>query len=585
MSNSSHHSTGEDDILIFAPAGRDAGVVRQMLESGGLSGRVDSDGARLLAALPSGECGGAILTDEALSRLDLATLSAALDAQPPWSDFPIILLSHRGQTMRQGSRSIEELGNVTILERPLHPTTLISAARSALRSRRRQRLAAAYLREREAAEAALRDLAETLEQKVAERTRALAQANDRLTAEIAERERAEAKLLQSQKMEAIGQLTGGIAHDFNNLLTAVVGSLDLLIRRTNDEKLLRLARNAMQGAERGAQLTAQLLAFSRRQQLAPEAVDPNAIVARMGDLLARTLGTHVTVETELDPELWPALADPTQLEMAILNLAINARDAMSRGGRLIIATANAPAPPPALAAELPAGPYVSVAVRDDGMGMSPSTLARAFEPFYTTKAQGKGTGLGLSQVYGFARQSGGGLTVESREGEGTEVAIYLPRSEGAVVAAHPAVIRNESGRGAHILLVDDDHDVRSVAAAMLEELGYRVTPAAGATMALDLLGGGGFDLLLTDVAMPGVNGVELVKRVRKIQPDLPVLFATGYADIDAFGQTLSEEEVVKKPFRMVELASRVEATLAEGGRTTARATAKVVPLRGRGPAE
>jgi C4-dicarboxylate-specific signal transduction histidine kinase len=278
---------------------------------------------------------------------------------------------------------------VTILERPLHPASLISAARSALRGRLRQRLAAEHLEERETARAALRNLADTLETKVEERTRDLAAANDRLTAEIADRERAEARLIQAQKMEAVGQLTGGLAHDFNNLLTAVVGSLDLLLRRTDDEKLRRLARNALTAAERGAQLTAQLLAFSRRQRLTPSAVDPNEVISGTGDMLARTIGPHIRVETQLDPHLWQAMADRTQIEVMILNLAINARDAMAGGGRLTISTRNVPAVPAELAGELTPGEYIAIAVTDTGTGMSSSVLAKAFEPFFTTKEQAK----------------------------------------------------------------------------------------------------------------------------------------------------------------------------------------------------
>lgn len=567
----------EDFLLVFAPAGRDASVIQQMLASGGVRAEIDPDGANLLSVLSEGRAAGALVTDEGLSRIDPSMLRQALDAQPPWSDFPLILLSRRGETMRQGSRSIGELGNVTILERPLHPATLVSSALSAIRSRRRQRLAEAYLRQRETAEAALRELAETLEQKVQDRTRELAAANDRLTAEIAERERAEAKLVQSQKMEAIGQLTGGIAHDFNNLLTAVVGSLDLLMRRTGDEKLLRLARNAMQGAERGAQLTAQLLAFSRRQRLTPEPIDVNSVVSRMGDLLARTLGAHVRVETRLDPGLWTALVDPTQLEMAVLNLAINARDAMSNGGRLTISTRNVAAPPRRVGGDLAPGAYVAISVRDDGAGMSPATVARAFEPFFTTKTHGKGTGLGLSQVYGFARQSNGTVTLDSREGEGTDVTIYLPRTEAQAGALNSNQDRSAGRASARILLVDDDDAVRTVAAAMLEELGYDVAAVESGPAALNVLREASFDLLLTDVSMPGMSGVELARRAREVAPAMKLLFASGYADIDAFGQKLAEEEVVKKPYRVADLAARVETAL--GSDQSAAGGSKIVPLR------
>jgi signal transduction histidine kinase len=554
--------SSRDRFLVIAPAGRDARVLGQLLGSANLDYDTDEDGNALLAALVAGEAAGAIVTDDALSRIDPARLREAIEHQPPWSDFPFVLLARRGDT-RQGSRSIEELVNVTILERPLHPASLVSAARSALRGRLRQRLAARHLEELERARGELRELADTLEAKVRERTRDLASANDRLTAEIAERERAEARLLQAQKMEAVGQLTGGIAHDFNNLLTAVVGSLDLLLRRTDDEKLRRLAGNALQAAERGARLTSQLLSFSRRQRLSPTPVQPNDVVSGMGDMLARTIGSHVRVETRLDPGLWKALADPTQLEVMMLNLAINARDAMPGGGRLTISTANIEEVPPGLAAELSPGEYVAIAVSDTGSGMPPAVLARAFEPFFTTKPQGKGTGLGLSQLYGFAKQSGGTARIESREGEGTKVTIYLPRTIEAAAAEPVLAIETRAASRARLLVVDDDDDVRQVAAAMVEEIGYEVVSVDSGQAALKALEGQHFALLLTDVVMPGMSGVELARRVRQLHPKLPILFASGYADVQTFGAELTDERVLKKPYRIAEVAARITGLLGE----------------------
>jgi CheY-like chemotaxis protein len=364
-------------------------------------------------------------------------------------------------------------------------------------------------------------------------------------------------------MEAVGQLTGGIAHDFNNLLTAVVGSLDLLLRRTDDEKLRRLARNALQAGERGAQLTAQLLAFSRRQRLSPTPIQPNDIVRGMGDLLARTIGPQIRVETRLQSDLWHALADPTQVEMLILNLAINARDAMPSGGRLTISTSNVDSPPPALREELAPGQYVVIAVGDTGTGMSPEILARAFEPFFTTKPQGQGTGLGLSQLYGFAKQSGGTARIESRIGEGTTVSVYLPRSKADTKAERVVELAPTAPAAVNILLVDDDDDVRQVAAAMIEELGYTVIGANGGEAALKSLGDSRVALLVTDVAMPAMNGVELAREARARCPDLPVLFASGYADLDRFGAELEHESVLKKPYRLADLAARISAALAE----------------------
>jgi signal transduction histidine kinase/ActR/RegA family two-component response regulator len=549
-----------EPFLIVAPAGRDAEVVRQLLASAKIEAVVDVSGELLLKALADGSAAGAVVTDDALMRIDQASLDEGIANQPPWSDFPFVLLVRRGD-QREGPKTIEAAMNATVLERPLHPASLISAARAAVRARARQRLAAEHLAERERAENELRELAETLEHKVAERTRDLAAANDRLMSEIAERERAESRLIQAQKMEAIGQLTGGMAHDFNNLLTVVVGSLDLVMRRCDDEATLRLARNALQAAERGANLTAQLLAFSRRQRLSPVALDINKVIVGMRDMLARTIGPHIQIETELEAEMWPALADPTQLEVMLLNLAINSRDAMPHGGRIRIETHNIDSIPQPLTTELGPGEYVCISVSDDGPGMPPEVLAHAFEPFFTTKSHGKGTGLGLAQLYGFAKQSGGAARIESEIGKGTTVAIYLPRTLEKVSA--DAVGRPDSHRGrrARILVVDDDNEVRAVTSDTIKEIGYQVVAVASAEDAVAKLTNERFDLLITDVAMPGTNGVELARRARLIDPEMPVLFSSGYADVQMFGEELSDETVLKKPFRISEVAARIATSL------------------------
>jgi signal transduction histidine kinase/ActR/RegA family two-component response regulator len=558
-------------FLIVAPAGRDADVIRQLLASANLDAVVDPVGDLLLEALHDGSAAGAIITDDALRRIDHTRVAQAIGHQPPWSDFPFILLVRRGGT-REGPKAIEVVMNATVLERPLHPASLISAARAATRARARQRLAAEYLAERERAERRLRDFTETLEQKVADRTRDLASANDRLTAEIAERERAEARLIQAQKMEAIGQLTGGIAHDFNNLLSVVVGSLDLALRRCDDESVIKLVRNALQAAERGANLTAQLLAFSRRQRLSPAALDINTIIESMREMAARTIGPHVQIESDLEPGTWRALADRTQLELMLLNLAINARDAMPGGGKVVIRTRNIPEVPRALAPELDPGEYVCISVHDDGPGMAPEVLAHAFEPFFTTKSHGKGTGLGLAQLYGFAKQSGGAARIESEIGKGTTVFIYLPRTHDQV--AQEPLGRHDGHRGgrARILLVDDDEEVRTVTSEMIGELGYRVCAVATCEEALERVGAERFDLLITDVLMPGMNGVELARRVRNLGAELPIIFSSGYADVQVFGEELSDEAVLKKPFRIAEAARRIEAALKTGVRSDAAVT-------------
>jgi signal transduction histidine kinase len=552
-----------DALLIVAPEGRDSSVLQALLADVGLAGRVDQTGEILLKAIENGDYAGAIITDEAITRVGLAELRAVVDRQPTWSDFPFIILVRRGQRENKAT-GLEQSLNATLLERPLHPASLVSSARSAVRGRSRQRIAARHLEELEEARAELRQLAVSLETKVRDRTRDLAAANDRLTAEIAERERAEARLIQAQKMEAVGQLTGGIAHDFNNLLTAVIGSIDLLLRRLVGERERRLAGNALLAAERGAKLTAQLLAFSRRQRLSPEPLNTNDVVSHMSDLLSRSLGPRIRLETQLEAGLWSALADRTQLEMMILNLAINGRDAMPSGGKLKISTSNLSSVPMDLHSELHEGEYVCIAVEDTGKGMSPGVAARAFEPFFTTKEPGKGTGLGLSQLYGFARQSGGTARIDSREGEGTKVTLYLPRTVQKVDRALAALPKTNGQAGARILLIDDDDDVREAAAAIIEELGYSVTAVDHAPEALDLVEKHRFDLAITDVMMPGMNGVELARELKLLSPHLPILFATGYADVEEFGGDLDANALIRKPFRMTELASHIANALGAG---------------------
>jgi len=553
-----------DAMLIVAPEGRDASVLLELLAGVGISAQIDQSGDALLRAIETGGYAGAIITDEAITRVGLTELRAAVDRQPTWSDFPFIILVRRNQRETRSTDGLEQSLNATLLERPLHPASLVSAARSAVRGRLRQRLAARHLDELESARAELRLLAASLETKVRERTRDLGAANDRLTAEIAEREKAEARLIQAQKMEAVGQLTGGIAHDFNNLLTAVIGSIDLLMRRLVGERERKLAGNALLAAERGAKLTAQLLAFSRRQRLSPAPIDANDVVSHMSDLLARSLGPRIRLETQLEPHLWSALADRTQLEMMILNLAINGRDAMPSGGHLKIMTRNMPAVPPDLRSELHQGEYVCISVSDTGKGMPPSVAARAFEPFFTTKEPGKGTGLGLSQLYGFAHQSGGTARIESREGEGTTVTMYLPRTSQTVDRVATAAPKPNGQSGARILVVDDDDDVRIAAAAIIEELGYSVVAVDRAPEAIELIRDQRFDLVITDVMMPVMNGVELAREVKRVRPDVPILFATGYADIEEFGTDLQSKMLVRKPFRMAELASHIAEALGLG---------------------
>jgi PAS domain S-box-containing protein len=415
------------------------------------------------------------------------------------------------------------------------------------------------------AEAALREVNETLEKRVEARTAELRAALDRLQAEVGERERAEEALRQAQKMEAVGQLTGGIAHDFNNLLTPVVGGLEMISRQVEDPRLRRIAEAALESSRRGAKLTGQLLAFSRLQRISMAPVEVNRVIEDMQRILRHTIGAGISVETALDPAAACARCDENQLENAILNLAINARDAMPDGGRLVISTVlteEAGAP------DLAPGRYVRISVADTGQGMAPDVLARATEPFFSTKPLGKGTGLGLAQVYGIARQSEGTVRIESREGEGTTVHMLLPLSAPAAEAASAAQAaappRAEAAQGAHILLVDDDDDVRLFLADALRGLGHDVVACTDGAAALERLEARRPDLLLADFAMPGMNGAELARAARALAPGLPILFVTGYAESDQLEAALGGEAaaVLRKPFSIDDLAHMVAARLA-----------------------
>jgi signal transduction histidine kinase/CheY-like chemotaxis protein len=418
---------------------------------------------------------------------------------------------------------------------------------------------------------------EQLEIMVAERTQELASANDRLRAEIGAREQAQAELLQAQKMEAMGQLTGGVAHDFNNLLTALSGSLALLEPRTSDERSLRLLRTAQRSASRGAKLTESLLAFARKQRLDPIPADLNAIVIDMSEMLRRSISASVESRHVLATALWPVLIDVGQIETALLNVALNARDAMPGGGVLLIETANIPAGDAELPTEIAGEDCVLVSLRDTGTGMSPEVIERAFEPFFTTKEIGKGTGLGLSMVFGVVRQSGGAVRIRSQPCEGTTVQIYLPRTiEPAAFGSHSA-IGVQAAERAHILVVDDDPDVRWITAEDLRESGYIVTEADGGRAALAVLERDDpCDLMLVDLVMTGLTGVDTVRLARRARPDLKVLFFSGYADLSRFEKDIGKEVLLKKPFSRDTLAEAVRAALQAFSLSDAN---NIVPLR------
>jgi len=415
-----------------------------------------------------------------------------------------------------------------------------------------------------------------LETRVAQRTAELQHALDTLSHEVAQREASEAQVRQLQKIESVGQLTGGIAHDFNNMLSIVIGSLDMAKRRlaTDPARALAGIEHAEEGAKRAAQLTGRLLAFSRQQALAPEVLDPNKLVANMSELLRRTIGETVKIETVLAGGIWRTLIDPGQLENALLNLCVNARDAMPDGGKLTIETGNGHLDDAYAAGNAGAesGQYVVIAVTDTGTGMPTSVIERAFDPFYTTKGVGKGTGLGLSQVYGFVKQSHGHVKIYSEPGEGTTIKLYLPRHFGAsterqrLAEAPGEIPRARDGEA--VLVVEDDAAVRLMSVDVLESFGYRVFAAADGVQALDLLGQNPeVTLLFTDIVMPEMSGRTLADRALALRPDLKVLFTTGYTRNAVVHNGTLDPGVafLPKPFTVDALARKVRAVFDNGG--------------------
>ena len=437
----------------------------------------------------------------------------------------------------------------------------------------------ADITERKEAEEALQRSNEVLEAMVADRTRELTAANAKLQAEAEQRERVEDELRQSHKMEAVGQLTGGLAHDFNNLLAAISGSLELMRIRAAEGRTAELERYieaAMVSTKRAATLTHRLLAFSRRQMLDPAPIDVNRLVAGMEDLFRRTVGPGIQLETKLAAGLWPTLCDRNQLESALLNLVLNARDAMPDGGSLLIETANTvfpgshekPREPPLR--HMPVGECVALFVTDTGTGMAPEVMARAFDPFYTTKPMGLGTGLGLSMIYGFVEQSGGHALLRSEKGQGTTVAIYLPRHLGVADSDEEvgaAIAPPPEPASAVVLVVDDEPIVRMVLTEVLSDRGYTVLEAHSGRSGLNAVESTTrLDLLITDVGLPGgMDGRQLAEAARQRHPGLKVLFITGYAEGAAFANSLTEQgiEVIVKPFGMDAFAAKVQAMVSD----------------------
>ena len=659
--------------LILAPHGRDAEVAASMLAEAKVRSVICSSLAELLDGLKAG-AGFALVTEEALHTADLHPLADWIADQPEWSDFPFVLLTLRGGGIERNPRALrylQALGNAAILERPFHPTSLVSLVKSAIRGRRRQYEARARLE-------TLAELNATLEARVdaaitehkvladivestdafvlvvdpnfrfmainrasvneferiygirpkvgdsmlelLKRTpeqRAIVEAvwsralageqfteihkfgepqrveryyemkfnplHDRegrrigayqfaydVTQRLEDQERlaaTESALRQAQKMEAVGQLTGGVAHDFNNLLMAITSGMYLLDQPMDADRRRRVIESMRQAIERGTSLTRQLLTFSRRRPLAPKTVDIKAHLLGMQDMLQRSLRADVQVEMAFDEDLWPVEVDPGELELALLNICVNSRDAMPEGGTILISARNTRRS--LLNSRAHA---VTVSVEDSGVGMSKDVLSRAFEPFFTTKDVGKGSGLGLAQVYGFLTQSNGQVTIDSEPDKGTTVFLTFPRSDkpltlaAAVADALPAAAGKRldrlNGSIGHVLVVEDDLTVAELTLQMLESIGFTVMHAKSAAAALDALSAGRrIDIIFSDVMMPGgMNGVDLAREIRKRRPDLPVVLTTGY--VEAARTAVTEGlEVLVKPYPLEELARTLNAQL------------------------
>ena len=546
-------------VLVLMPVGRDAATVARLVERAGLRPVVCNTLQEVIDNLER-VVEVVLVAEEALYGNNARVLEDWVGRQPPWSDQPFVVLTNHNEGPKFAAFRRElviRLRNVGFLERPLQAITLQATVLSAERARRRQYETRAYLE-------AQRGAAAELERLVAERTADLERANSQLREEIAGRERAQAALLQAQKIEALGQLVGGVAHDFNNLLMAVIGNLDLLSKKLGeDARLHRLLDGAMEGARRGATLTQRLLAFARKQELKAQATDVRSLVEDMIGLIDRSVGPMVRVELHAEGKMPAVDVDPNQLEMALLNLAVNARDAMITGGVLTIGLSEHIVDADDQLGVQP-GRYVLLSVRDTGEGMDAETLARAVEPFFSTKGVGKGTGLGLSMVFGLAQQSGGALRLESAPSSGTTATLWLPVATATSFPSGrtPNIVTQASGP-ARILFVDDDLLIAGSTVGLLEDLGHQVVEVHSGTEALRLLEGGlTADLLITDHAMPGMTGIELARQVRRQYPQLPILLATGFAELD--GIEMVEVARLAKPYTQAQLSLEIARLLPHG---------------------
>ncbi|WP_293881218.1 ATP-binding protein [Sphingomonas sp.] len=554
------HADLSQHVLVFSPIGRDGPAIAELLGKAGIGATVCTDLADLVRAIGEG-VGAVFVAEEGLFGKDLSDLDRLVADQPVWSDLPfIVLTSHQDQPAVSAWRRklVAGLSNVSLLERPVQPITLTSAMRAALRARDRQYEVRALLEARD-------QTAEKLEVLVIERTAALEQANAQLRTEMDERARVEQSLRHAQKIEALGQLTGGVAHDFNNLLMVISGGLEMIDRQTNPARRQRLMEGMRQAAQRGAGLTRQLLAFSRKQALKPEAVDIARQIGGMRELLDRSLRGDVHVDFDFADDLWPVEVDPGELELVVLNLAVNARDALPNGGTIMVRADNAQQ----VSDEDLQGDYVRLSIIDSGTGMPADVQARVFEPFFTTKDIGKGSGLGLAQVHGFATQSGGQVRISSELGSGTNITLYLPRSESVPSPAKSQLIdldveQEKCGTAGSVLLVEDDDEVAMLVTEMLDRLGYNVIRTASAAAALGALANGrAIDLVFSDIMMPGgMDGVQLAREIKKRRKDLPVLLTSGYAEAARFEAEADGIRILAKPYRLDELAEALTAAAA-----------------------
>lgn len=561
----------EERILVLTPTGRDASATCTVLGKAGFAAEA-CELSGVVSELESG-VGVVLIAEEALLGQDVEPLMAWIAGQPPWSDLLFLMLTSDREApsiVTAREQLMAGLQNVSLVERPVQPITLLSGVRSALRARRHQYQVRAYLSERQEAEG-------KLERLVAERTRALAGSNEQLIAEMTERARAEEALRQSQKLEAIGQLTGGVAHDFNNLLTVISSSVDFL-RRPDlpEQRRKRYIEAIRETTDRAAVLTSQLLAFARRQPLKAEVFDAVVAVPRTIEMLRTIVGSRIDVRLDLADKACLMHADKSQFETALVNMAVNARDAMNGQGQLTIAVKESTEIPAVRSHPGRTGAFVTVAVSDTGAGITPDRISQVFEPFYTTKEVGKGTGLGLSQVYGFAKQSGGDVVVESTLGQGTTFTLYLRRVETEPAATHEPTTRESDDAGpasGRILIVEDNTQIGDFAVQLLVDFGYTTTLAVEAQSALALIEADptAFDLVFSDVIMPGtLTGVDLAVEIRRRWPELPVVLTTGYSNVLVEGGT-EGFDVLHKPYSMETLSKLIRAVLRRKKRISATA--------------